>query len=402
MRKLSLTVIGLYLGILAAFSQVKSPGTDSLYKKRKLQLDEVNLVSSYYHQDGNNAATTGGTGSEKLSDFSNAIEVKLINWDKKGRKQNWTGEIGIDHYTSASSDKIDPKTLSSASSADTRVYPSLGWSRENEKKRTTFGFGVSSSTEFDYQSFGLNAHFEKQTKDKSGEFGARAQVYLDKLKLIYPVELRDTPGGGEDGNHGYGRSSRNSMSGSLSWSQIVNQRLQVMFLLDLVYQTGYLGLPFHRVYFNDGTVHVENLPDTRFKLPLGFRANYFLGDKIILRSYYRFYKDNWGITSHTINLETPVKLTPFFSISPFYRYYSQSAVEYFAPYLGHDGSKEYYTSNYDLSKFTSHFFGAGFRITPMNGLFGWKHFNMLEIRYGHYSRSTNLNSDIISLNLKYK
>jgi hypothetical protein len=44
---------------------------------------------------------------------------------------------------------------------------------------------------------------------------------------------------------------------------------------ELVYQDGYLGLPFHRVYFNDAGVHVEALPSTRLKIPLGLRANYF-------------------------------------------------------------------------------------------------------------------------------
>ena len=89
--------------------------------------------------------------------------------------------------------------------------------------------------------------------------------------------------------------------------------------VDLVSQNGYLGLPFHRVYFKDASVHVEQLPNTRFKVPIGFRLNYFMGDNIILRSYYRYYMDDWGITSHTAELEIPVKINAFFSVSPFYR-----------------------------------------------------------------------------------
>src|SRR5205085_9969334 len=135
--------------------------------------------------------------------------------------------------------------------------------------------------------------------------------------------------GGDD----YPSKSRNSFSTSFSYSQIINKNLQIMFLLDLVYQKGYLGLPFHRVYFqNENQPHVENLPDSRFKLPLGFRANYFAGDKVIIRTFYRYYHDDWGLNAHTFELETPVKVTPFFSITPFYRYYNQGAVNYFAPY----------------------------------------------------------------------
>jgi hypothetical protein len=175
-----------------------------------------------------------------------------------------------------------------------------------------------------------------------------------------------------------------------------------MFLLDFVYQNGYLGLPFHRVYFNDNSLHVENLPDSRLKIPVGFRANYFAGDKVIIRTFYRYYHDDWGINSHTIDIETPVKIGPFLSITPFYRYYNQSAADYFAPYQMHTASDNYYTSNFDYSKFSSNFFGAGFRISPAKGVFGLSHFNMLELRYGHYARSTPLNANIVSLNLKFK
>src|ERR1051325_2150356 len=107
MKRLFLSVIGMYIGILASFSQ-SNPKTDSAYKQRKLSFQEANLVSSYYHQDGNHAAVTGGIGSELLTDFSNSIDVKFLRYDKKNRKQNLDVEIGVDHYTSASSDKIDP------------------------------------------------------------------------------------------------------------------------------------------------------------------------------------------------------------------------------------------------------------------------------------------------------
>ncbi|HMI77949.1 MAG TPA: hypothetical protein VK484_04110, partial [Ferruginibacter sp.] len=60
------------------------------------------------------------------------------------------------------------------------------------------------------------------------------------------------------------------------------------------------------------------------------------------------------------------------------------------------------TSNYDLSKFSSHFFGAGIRIVPPKGVFGLDRFNMLELRYGHYTKNIAMNSDIISLNFRFR
>lgn len=395
MKKILFTAAGIF-ALLHSYAQ--SPDTSG-FISRKLKVEEINLVSSYYTQNGDHAAVTGGIGSEKLNDIANVFDVKLVRYDKKLRRQTIDAELGIDHYTSASSDQIDLKANSSASHADTRIYPSLNWNIENETKGTTAGIGVSSSTEYDYQSFGGNINFSKKTKNKSGEFTAKFQTFLDKVSMIAPVELRT---GLNNRNNNYPTSARNTFAGSLSFSQVINERFQIMFLADVVQQKGYLSLPFHRVYFNDATVHQENLPNSRFKIPLGFRANYFLGDRFIIKTYYRFYTDDWGLHAHTLNLEVPVKITSFISLSPFFRYYQQSAIKYFDAYRQHSASDKYFTSNYDFSKFNSIFFGAGIRLTPPKGVFGIQRFNMIELRYGHYQKNINLNSDILSINVKFK
>jgi len=392
MKRIILTGLAL-LGLLRLSAQTV-PTDSTGYKSTKLKVDEINLVSSYYKQDGNNSAVTGGIGSEKLTDLSNTIDVKLLKYGKTGIKHTFDVEAGIDHYTSASSDQIDLQANSSASSADNRFYPSLTYTRENEEKGNTLGIGLSSSTEFDYQSFGGNVSYSKKTKDRNGEFTAKFQAYLDQVKLVLPVELRTADG--------YGTASRNTFAGTLGYSQVINQNLQLLFMADVIAQSGYLSLPFHRVYFNDGTVHQENLPDTRLKIPLAVRASYFLGDNVIIRAYYRYYSDDWKLTAHTADIEVPVKLSPFFSVSPFYRYYTQSAVKYFKAYGAHTAAEEFYTSNYDLSRFNSSFIGTGLKFTPAKGVFGIRHFNTIELRYGHYTKTTQMTSDIFSINIKYK
>jgi Protein of unknown function (DUF3570) len=394
MKRIFLTAAGLF-ALLHSFSQKAQDSTG--FKSRKLKIEEVNFISSYYSQDGNNAAVTGGIGTQKLTDIVNITDIKLVKYDRKLRKHSFDIEVGMDSYTSASSDQVDLKANSSASYKDNRYYPSVNWSVENETKGTAFGIGASVSTEYDYFSLGGNAFFSKKTKNRNGEFTAKVHTYFDRLSLIAPEELRGIPGVQNGGS-----AARNTFSGSLSWSQIINERLQLMFIADIVQQNGYLSLPFHRVYFNDASVHQEKLPGSRFKIPLGFRANYFLGDKVIIKTFYRFYTDDWGLSSHTINLEMPVKITPFLSISPYYRFYDQTAIKYFAPWQKHSAADQYYTSNYDLSRFSSHFFGAGFRIIPPKGVFGLDRFNMLELRYGHYAKNIDMNSDIISLHLKFK
>ena len=398
MKKIVITVAALVMCLNVAKAQNDSTSN------RKLKIDEVNFITSYYHQDGSNSAVTGGIGSEKLDDFGNSIDLQLSRFDKKNNKHTFGVELGIDVYSSASSDKIDPTTISSASSKDVRISPSLNYLKENAKNNTALGGGVSFSQEFDYTSIGANVLFAKATKDKNREFSAKASVFLDTWSVILPVELRNIE---TDFKYKQGDNApRNSYNLALGLSQVVNQRLQVSILTDIGYQTGLLGTAYQRVYFGDNgnNAYSEKLPDNRFKLPVGLRANYFLGDKFILRSFYRFYTDSWNLTAHTAELEIPYKITPFVSVAPFYRFYSQSGVDYFKPYKEHllSDNSEFYTSDYDLSKFTSHLFGLNFRMVSANGLMGVKKLNVVELRYSYYNRSTDLTSHLITLGLKFK
>lgn len=408
MRRIYLIALIMYLGILKSYSQSDtSPRvpttTDSTnYQSRKLHLDEVNIVSAYYHQEGNNSAVTGGIGTERLSDIANTFDFQLSKFDRLGKKNTFLFELGVDHYTSASSDKIDPYTISSASMSDTRIYPSINWTRSNENTGNSFGFSGSYSYEYDYQSIGVGLNLTRLSKDKNTQLDFKLQTFLDKWSVILPVELRTFPTSGRGDNNNYPTSPRNSFNGSLSISQVISQRMQAMLIVEPAYQHGLLATKYQRDYFTDGSLRSENLPSSRYKLPIGLRLNYFLDDRFIIRTLYRYYTDSWGLSAHTTELEIPVKINPFFSVSPFYRYNKQTGVQYFAPYGQHNPSADYFTSDYDLSSLSSNFFGTGIRMVPPKGVFGVQRLNSIELRYGHYIRSTKLLSDVISLNLKFK
>jgi hypothetical protein len=436
MKKLSLTLIGLYLLFLHGFSQA-SKKYENIFLSKPLKLEEINLVTSYYSQTGSHSAVTGGgsgyvgtqymNGSEQLTDFANNIELKLVGYGETGNKHTILAGLGIDHHTAASQRWI---SATGASSPDgKRIYPSLNWTVENTNKGTEFGIGTYYSHEYNYNSIALDGHVGYKNKT-GGEFGVKVSAYFDKVKLIYPSDsaanfaseadvnpyndfvIKTNASRGSGG--GYTSSgpsseseasipsaSRNTYTASFTYSQVINQLLQAAFLLDLVKQDGFLSLPFHRVIFNNGTEKIETLPSSRTKIPFGVRLNYFATDDLIVRSYYRFYTDDWGLTAHTASLELPYKITPFLSVSPFYRYYTQTATKFFAVRGAHAVTDNYYTSNYASSAFNSHFFGLGFRTAPPDGVANTR-VSAMEIRYGHYSQSTDLTSNVISLLLTLK
>jgi Protein of unknown function (DUF3570) len=398
MKKIFITA-GLLVSMLFRTTAQSSTTEEEAYEKRKLKIDEINFVSSYYQQDGDRSAVTGGIGTEKLTDYANSFDLKMSKYDLKNRQHNFTLDFNIDYYTSASSDNIDPRTVSGASRQDIHIYPSFSWSMKNAKTRITQGLTYSFSTEWDYKSHGFTASWAKASKDNNRELSIKASAFIDKWSIILPIEFRTSS------TQTRGREEtkpRNSYNVSFSLSQVINERFQLMAVVEPSYQEGLLSTPYHRVFFSDNTKTVEKLPGSRFKLPIGLRASYFFGDNSIVRAFYRYYMDNWGMTAHTVNLEGSYKITPFISISPYYRLNSQTAVDYFRAYQQNNSASTYYTSDYDISDMNTNFYGSGVRFAPVNGVLGIKSLSSLELRYGHYTRTTGMVANIVTMHLKMK
>src|SRR5690242_12929180 len=72
------------------------------YSPRALHVDEINLVSSYYLQDGNHSAVTGGIGTEHVTDIANALNINLVWLNEKLNKNTLSLGFGFDYHTAAS------------------------------------------------------------------------------------------------------------------------------------------------------------------------------------------------------------------------------------------------------------------------------------------------------------
>lgn len=81
MKKINLIILFVLFKILSAFSQSEEDNTG--FKLKKLKFEEATLVSSYYTQNGNHSAVTGGIGTEKLNDSSNSFDLFFSHKDKK-------------------------------------------------------------------------------------------------------------------------------------------------------------------------------------------------------------------------------------------------------------------------------------------------------------------------------
>ena len=357
---------------------------------------DVNFLTSYYHQDGNNSAVQGGVGNEELIDAANILVVNI----PLDSIRSISATVGADFYSSASTDMIDAN-LSSASIKDLRAYASLGYQQKNLRKGTTFGIRGGFSNEYDYISFNGGLSFAKEWNEGNTELNIQAQAFIDKWRPYFPSELRRSVS--------IPTEKRNSFNFSASFSQVLTRRLQVAFSGEVIYMDGLLSTPFHRVYFSDATLpDIERLPSTRLKIPLSVRLNYFANEYFVIRLYYRFYTDDFGIQGHTASLEVPIKLSQSFSVSPFVRYHTQQGSKYFAPFKEHLSTETYYTSDYDLSTLSSQKVGLAIGYHPVFGVASGRlfkrdiAFKAIELRMGYYTRDTGLSSYIGSLNFKFQ
>jgi len=148
---------------------------------------------------------------------------------------------------------------------------------------------------------------------------------------------------------------------------------------------------------------IERLPSQRIKTPLGLRVNYYINEVFVLRSYYRYYTDNWGVRSNTFQFELPIRFNMKWKLTPIYRFYDQTAVDYFAPYDQHNSSSSYYTSDYDLSAFSSNQLGASLTYTDIFSSLKVFDFGLktVSLRFQNYKRSDGLSAFIITGGLSF-
>ncbi|MFK7936759.1 MAG: DUF3570 domain-containing protein [Saprospiraceae bacterium] len=367
------------------------------YERPDWQAIDVNFLSSYYAQDGNNSPVTGGIGTEQLTDFTQKLIVSVpVN-----EKLTMLVDGGYDYYSSASTDNID-NIRSSDSKSDVRMHGNLGFNYQLTDAQT-FGARLGASTEYDYTSVNFGLNYGWQSADENTAVDMSLQAFIDQWALYFPAELRGTAS--------VPTKQRQSYNASLSISQVLSKKVQAQIQLEATYMNGLLSTPFHRVYFQDAdAVRIENLPSTRLKIPIGLRVNTFLSEKVIARWYYRFYWDDWGVQAHTASVELPIKINRFFSVFPFYRFHTQTAADYFQPYQQHQTSSTFYTSDFDLSALQSHSFGLGLSYSPANGIAKIKlpfrkrptfTVKSIDLKYSRYYRSTGLQSDIISLGFSF-
>lgn len=327
----------------------------------------VDFIQSYYEQDGNHSAVTGGEGTQAMF---NIAQKMIVNVPLKNNNSVQVVE-GISFFSSASSDNVNPYSISGASRQDTRIALDVTYSINDTSNTFVHAVSGGLSHEMHFLSSNVGYSYSNNVNTKNS-FGINGRFLLDiwgqyySLNYLYPIELRKK---GEL----LPSNKRYSFQTGIYWQHILNKRTQMMWQIEGIHQFGLLSTPYHRVYFSDiSTVDIERLPNYRFRFPITLKINHYASDWLTLKSTSRAYYDNFDIWSFSQEVKPIITFKNGFSFFPFYRIHLQTASKYFATYSESVSTNDFYTADFDLSQLTTHLTGAGVRWGKPDGLKSFK------------------------------
>ncbi|MEI6653230.1 MAG: DUF3570 domain-containing protein [Verrucomicrobiota bacterium] len=222
---------------------------------------------------------------------------------------------------------------------------------------------VSQSKETDYLSRGLalSDTWDLNQKNTTLAFGIN---YLSDEVTVRGIAPQD----------------KHSIDFFTGLTQILDKNTVVSANLTLGYNYGYLNDPYKGIQrtdviiFDDGSMsnpflnlYAENRPDHRFREVLQLQGTHFFEPcNAALDAVYRISNDDFGVFSQSIQLEWRQAIGEKFEVTPYFRYYRQTAADFFRNTL--DGFIPITVSPPDHPNGSSPNYAADYRLSALDSL----------------------------------
>jgi hypothetical protein len=157
--------------------------------------------------------------------------------------------------------------------------------------------------------------------------------------------------------------------------------------------------PYRNVYVAGSNVP-ENHPDERMRQDFFVGLSQFVYNRSSVKLDYRYYSDDWGISSQMVGLKLNQYVNDDFIFRYRYRYYTQLPSDFYRiEYTDANGVGGYQTGDYRLGDFGAHLFGGQVQWHPRN-LFGriGAH-SEFTFGYERYFNSNNFSADVFETGL---
>lgn len=246
--------------------------------------------------------------------------------------------IGVDTITAASpSNKSDSSPTEKSKSF--RSYASLSGIYDDRSNNVVFGGYLSN--EDDYSGRSLFVNYVHALNNQNTSLGIALSTLSDKWNLS------DLP-----------RNDRKGNQADISVTQFLSPTLQLQLGYTYISSKGYLASPYR---FIKQSAHLpltqESLPDSRKGKAYSLRMVKELNSTTSLNIAYRYYSDDWNISSHTINTELYKDLRKDYTLGSRLRLYRQRESAFTKDITSYDGSEKYIPIDYKYSAFNSYMAG---------------------------------------------
>lgn len=228
---------------------------------------------------------------------------------------------------------------------DTRVALGADWTVPfNRTSRVKLG--LNGSTEYDYLSLGVSATYLQDFNNKNTTLTAGLAYNNDTISPVGGVPLALSPmrQPGETNRVG-GDDTKTVTDLILGITQVINRKTLMQLNYAMGMQDGYLtdpykivtvvnpvtGLPDNTALLNvnaDALPYVyEKRPDSRQTNSIFFKTTHHFTRDVVYFTY-RYFWDDWGITSNTFDLKYRYEIGRSY-LQPHVRYYLQDAADFY-------------------------------------------------------------------------
>lgn len=257
--------------------------------------------------------------------------------------QTFTGPSGSSSYqTPAGETPLDNTFSDQRGALDGRLIEMLD-------RVTFFNAGGHISVEHDYYSFGANAGITRDFNRRNTTLGVSGAYTHDIVSPLggAPDPLQSMPppneddDEGEDGEGGSGK-GKDIVDVVAGVTQVLGRKTIVRVDYSLSRSSGYLNDPYKILSLVQGRgapapgepvdYLYERRPGSRLKQAVyGEMRRYIAGS--VLNASYRYFWDDWGITSHTADVLLRVPVAGDHAVEPHVRWYRQNEADFYNQYL---------------------------------------------------------------------
>ncbi len=327
------------------------------------------------------------------------IKADLVNDSVSGATPTYKESVGSGVVSSGASGRLSSTrssngdyTYGTQSFTDNRTAGSLlVTKRFKNRDELTVGVDVSSESDYESQTGSLEyMHYTDNSHNRAiiGGVGVTVNEILNRGTDV-------TSGASSDARE----ESSNSVNVELGLSQVLTQKSTVKVTAFGIGDSGYLTNPHAKVvrdynHFNRRLV-TENRPDNRMAYGADVQLATKLLEDVTFLGEYRYYSDDWQITSNTIDSNLYYKLNKSFTFGTGLRYYSQTGASFYNGAKDYFSNQQYASSDERLSSFSAYTY---------KGSIDFKQTKKLSYHLGAelYTQSTGLSATSIFTGVKYK